>query len=250
MEPLPPMEPLAPLEPLPPDRTRRPAWGLTEARFTTLAAVIITVVSMLIAAGAWRTTEAASRASDLDSLVIQQQARRQQELEAISGRIDLDLRLLSRYQAYVLAAARLDTAAAAAGEPGTQDRQLLEVEAQGQRSLARAMNQFFLGAFPEVDASGIASYDPERVRRTLEADSYRLADLRPEATALLASQAHRQTAAFVLIVILFAFSLLLLTVAQVIRGRARLPLAVTGTIVAAGGLVVMVLVETVLYRVA
>ncbi|MHB8891155.1 MAG: hypothetical protein ACYC65_03830, partial [Candidatus Limnocylindrales bacterium] len=94
---------------------------MTHARFTTLAAVVITVISILIAVGAWRTTEAASRASDLDSLVIQQLARRQQELQAISGRIDLDLRLLTRYQAYVLAAVRLDAAATTVGEPGSLD---------------------------------------------------------------------------------------------------------------------------------
>jgi hypothetical protein len=220
---------------------------MDDTRFTTLAAIIITAISIMIAVGAWRTTDAASRASDLDSLVIQQLARRQQELEALHGMIDLDLRLLSRYQGYVLAANHLDTAAAAAGEPGQVDREMLELEAQGQRSLARVMNQFFLGAYPAVDADGIATYDPDKVLRTLIAGSYRLADLQPEATALRADRAHHQTSAFVLIVIIFAACLVLLTVAQVTRGRVRVPLAVMGTVVALGGVVLLVLVETVLF---
>lgn len=223
---------------------------MTHARFTTLAAVVITVISILIAVGAWRTTEAASRASELDSLVIQQLARRQQELQAISGRIDLDLRLLTRYQAYVLAAVRLDAAATTVGEPGSLDRQLLEVDAQGERALARVMNQFFLGAFPVVDADGLATYDPDRILRILVAGSYRLADLQPEVTARRAELAHRQTAAFVLIVIVFAGCLVLLTLAQVTRGRIRMPLAVGGTVIAAGGLVLLALTETVLFTVA
>ena len=220
---------------------------MTDATFTTVAAVIITIISILIAVGAWRTTETASRASDLDSQVIQQLARRQQELELISGRIDLDLRLLTRYQAYVLAAAQLDAASTTVGEAGSLDRQLLEVEAQGQRALARVMNQFFQGAFPTLDADGLATYDADRTFNSLVAASYRLTDLKPEVTARRAELAHEQTAAFVLIVIVFAGCLVLLTLAQVTRGRVRLPLAIGGTVVAAGGLVAMVLVEITLY---
>lgn len=220
---------------------------MTDATFTTIAAVIITIVSILIAVGAWRTTEAAGRASDLDSLVIQQLARRQQELELLSGRIDLDLRLLTRYQSYELAAAQLDTAATTVGEPGSVDRQVLEVEAQGQRALARVMNQFFLAAFPVIDADGVATYDPAKTQADLVGASYTLTDLKPEVTARRAVLAHEQTAGFVLIVIVFAGSLVLLTLAQVTRGRLRLPLAIGGTMVAAGGLVAIVLSETVLF---
>lgn len=243
------MTPAPPAVPVP----ARPAAarpGMSDARFTTLAAVLITVISILIAVGAWRTTEAASRASDLDSLVIQQLARRQQEIQALNGLVDLDLRLLSRYQGYVLTAARMDDAAAGIGEPGELDRQMLEVDAQGQRALARVMNQFFQGGFPAVDADGMADYDPERVLRILEAGSYRLADLQPEATALRAGQAHRQTAAFVLIVILFAACLVLLTLAQVSRNRLRMPLAAAGIVLAGGGIVLLTLAETVLFSVA
>jgi hypothetical protein len=220
---------------------------LSDARFATIAAVIITLVSILIAVSAWRTTEAASRASDLDSLVIQQLARRQQELGALNGMVDLDLHLLTRYQAYLLAADHLDAAAKAAGEPGAIDRQMLELEAQGERSLARVMNQFFLGAFPTVGDAGVADYDPDRVLRGLVAGSYRLTDLRPEATARRATLVHQQTAAFVVLVILFSACLVLLTLAQVRRGRLRVPLAATGTLLAVGGVVLLVLTETILF---
>jgi len=226
---------------------RGPVRGISDAAFTTFVAVVITIVSVLIAVGAWRTTDAANRASDLDSLVIQQLARRQQEMEDLNGQVDLDLRLFARYQAYTLAAAALDTAATAAGEPGAIDRQLLEVEAQGQRALARVLHQFFRGALPAVDAEGLADYDPERVLRNLVAGSTRLADLRPEVTQGRADLVHRQTAAFVLLVILLTACLVLLTLAQVVHGRPRVPLAVAGTLVAFGGLVLLVLVETTLF---
>jgi hypothetical protein len=237
--------PAAPVTP-PPNVVR----GMSDATFTTVVAVIITAISILIAVGAWRTTEAASRASDLDSLVIQQLARRQQEMQALNGLVDLDLRLLARFQGYVLAATRLDAAALTAGEPGAIDRQLLEVQAQGQRALSRVMNQFFQASFPTVDADGIAAYDPDKVLANLEAGSYRLADLQPEDTARRADQAHHQTAAFVLIVIVFTACLVLLTLAQVTRRRLRMPLAVAGSLLAMGGLALLVMVETVLYRAA
>jgi hypothetical protein len=48
-------------------------------------------------------------------------------------------------------------AATTVGEPGSVDRQMLEVEAQGQHALARVMNQFFLGSFPALDADGLAT---------------------------------------------------------------------------------------------
>lgn len=236
----------SPPVPAPPAPSRR----ISDATFTTFVAVVITVVSVLIAVGAWRTTDAANRASDLDSLVIQQLARRQQEMEDINGQVDLDLRLFARYQAYTLAAATLDKAATAAGEPGAIDRQMLEVEAQGQRALARVLHQFFRGALPAVDAEGVADYDPERVVRNLVAGSTRLADLRPEVTQGRADLAHRQTAAFVLLVILFTACLVLLTLAQVVHGRSRVPLAAAGTLVALGGLVLLVLVEAALFAAA
>jgi hypothetical protein len=229
--------------PAPPARAR----GISDAGFTTFVAVVITLVSVLIAVGAWRTTDASNRASDLDSLVIQQLARRQQEMEDLNGQVDLDLRLFARYQAYTLAAATLDKAATAAGEPGAIDRQMLEVEAQGQRALARVLNQFFRGAFPAVDAEGVATYDPVRVLRNLVAGSTRLADLRPEVTQGRADLAHRQTAAFVLLVILLTACLVVLTLAQVVHGRPRAPLAAAGTLAALGGLVLLVLVETTLF---
>ncbi len=243
--PVPPVE----LEPAPvaPAAPAAPSRRISDTTFTTFVAVVVTVVSVLIAVGAWRTTDAANRASDLDSLVIQQLARRQQEMEDLNGQVDLDLRLLARYQAYTLAAATLDKAATAAGEPGTIDRQILEVEAQGQRALARVLHQFFRGALPAVDAEGVAEYDPERVLRNLVAGSTRLADLRPEVTQGRADLAHRQTAAFVLLVILFAACLVMLTLAQVVHGRSRVPLAAAGTLVALGGLVLLVLVEAALF---
>ena len=238
-----------PATPVAPPRPNR-FFAMSDDRFTTLVAIIITVVSMLIAAGAWRTTDAASRASDLDSLVIQQLARRQQEMESLSGMIDLDLRLVARYQSYVLAAVQLDAAATAAGEPGTTDRSLLEVEAQGQRALARVMNQFFLGSFPSVDADGIATYDPDHVLKTLTAGSSLLADLQPEATAVRAARAHAQTAAFVLIVILLSACLVLLSIAQTIRRSLRWPLALSGTGLAGLALLLLLLVEFVMFPVA
>ena len=249
-EPPPESPPVMPPPVTPPPPTPGADRRMSDARFTTLAAVLITLISIQIAVGAWRTTEAASRASDLDSLVIQQLARRQQEIQAINGLVDLDLRLLSRYQGYVLTAARLDDAAAGIGDSGELDRQMLEVDAQGQRALARVMSQFFQGGYPAVDADGMADYDPDGVLRRLEAASYRLADLQPEATAVRADQAHRQVAAFVLIVILFAACLVLLTLAQVSRNRLRMPLAAAGIVLAGGGLVLLTLAETVLFSVA
>ncbi len=231
--------------PEPPSQDRQASAG-----FTTVVAVVITVVSILIAVSAWRTTDAANRASDLDSLAIQQVAQRQQELEGLNGMVDLDLRLYARFQAYELAANAFDKAAKAVADQTSGEAQRLVVDAQGQRALARVLRQFFRGAIPSVDDAGIATYDPAFVLRNLVAGSSRLADLQPDVTQKRADVAHEQTAAFVLLVILFAGCLLVLTVAQVVHSRLRITLAVAGAGVAACGAVMLFLVETTLFPVA
>jgi hypothetical protein len=220
---------------------------VSEVALTTLVAGAITLVSILIAIAAWRGSEAASRASDLDGTFIQQVAMRQQELQTLTGFVELDERLLPRYQAHVLAATQLQAAAGAA-PAGSSMRNLLELRAQGERAVARVMRPFFT-SLPSVDANGVVSYDRDFVLRTLIAGSTRLPDLRPDVTTGRAEVAHGQANAFVVVVVMLALALVLLTIAQVAHGRRRLTALAAGSSVAALGLVALVLVELVMFRV-
>ncbi len=230
-------------QPLAPART---GFWRTDAGLTTIIAAAITLVSILVAVAAWRGSSAVGRASDLDGSYIQQVAMRQQELETITGYVELDTRLLPRYQEHVLAAAQLQ-AAADKLPAGSADRQLLEVRAQGERAIARVMRPFFI-ALPAVDAQGIATYDRESILRALEDQDTRLADLQPDRVAADAALTHDQANGFVVVGVILAVGLVLLTIAQVLRGRRRIPFAVGGAVAGLAGGIGLVLVEAVLFH--
>ncbi len=230
----------------PPMAPARTAFWRTDAGLTTIIAAAITLVSILVAVAAWRGSSAVGRASDLDGSYIQQVAMRQQELETITGYVELDTRLLPRYQEHVLAAAQLQ-AAADKLPAGSADRQLLEVRAQGERAIARVMRPFFI-ALPAVDAQGIATYDRESILRALEDQDTRLADLQPEQIAADAALTHDQANGFVVVGVILAVGLVLLTIAQVLRGRRRIPFAVSGAVAGLAGGIGLVLVEAVLFH--
>ena len=186
------------------------------------------------------------RASDLDGAYIQQVAMRQQELETITGYVELDQRLLPRYQEHVLAAAQLQNAADAL-PAGSADRKLLEVRAQGERAIARVMRPFFI-ALPAVDANGVATYDRESVLRALEDQDTRLADLQPDRVVADAAVVHAQANGFVVVGVILAVALVLLTIAQVMRGGRRIPFALGGALAGVAGGIGLVLVEAVLFH--
>ncbi len=230
----------------PPFTPARTTFWRSDAGLTTIIAAAITLVSILVAFAAWRGSNAVGRASDLDGSYIQQVAMRQQELETITGYVELDARLLPRYQEHVLAAAQLQ-AAADKLPAGSADRQLLEVRAQGERAIARVMRPFFI-ALPAVDANGLAVYDRESVLQALEDQDTRLADLQPEQVAADAAVAHDQANAFVIVGVILAMALVLLTIAQVIGGRRRIPFAVGGAAAGLAGGIGLALVEAVLFH--
>ncbi len=230
----------------PPLAPARTGFWRTDAGLTTIIAAAITVVSILVAVAAWRGSSAVGLASDLDGSYIQQVAMRQQELETITGYVELDTRLLPRYQEHVLAAAQLQ-AAADKLPAGSADRQLLEVRAQGERAIARVMRPFFI-ALPAVDAQGIATYDRESILRALEDQDTRLADLQPDRVAADAALTHDQANGFVVVGVILAVGLVLLTIAQVLRGRRRIPFAVSGAVAGLAGGIGLVLVEAVLFH--
>lgn len=215
-----------------------------DLRMAVWMAVVITVVSILIAIVAWRSTEADSVASDLDSAAIQQLARQQEERGHLEGIVAQDLWLFPRYQEHALAAARLT---AEADRLRTSDPPLaarLDVEAQGHAVLARSLLPFFQGGTPAIDPDGRSDYDREYVLRNLEAGSLALQDLRPDEALVAARQAHAKAAALVGLVIFFAACLLVVSIGQVSRSDLRGWLAAAGTLGAVAGSVLLVLVES------
>jgi hypothetical protein len=217
-----------------------------DIRTTVWMAVVIAVLSILIAIAAWRSTEADSVASDLDSSAIQQLARQQEEHGHLEGIVAQDLWLFPRYQEHALAAARLTAEADGlrALDPGLAAR--LDLEAQGHAALARSLLPFFQGGTPAIDADGMSVYDRDYVLRNLEAGSIGLQDLRPDEALAAAGQAHAKAGSLVGLVILFAACLLLVSIAQASRLAIRRPLAAAGTLGAVIGAILLVLVEVVL----
>ena len=100
---------------------------------------------------------------------------------------------------------------------------------------------------PEPGAE-VLCYDRESILRALEDQDTRLADLQPDRVAADAALVHDQANGFVVVGVILAVGLVLLTIAQVLRGRRRIPFAVSGAVAGLAGGIGLVLVEAVLFH--
>jgi hypothetical protein len=215
--------------------------------FRIRVAVLIAIVSIAGAVGAWRASVSSIHAAALDQEGEQQLVQQEQRKAALVGKVANDLQLLARYQGHVKSWRILSTQADRMRPRNEDLAQSFEAQAQGELSQARALRPFFEAATPDFgDERGTVAYDPAFVLRNLEEGDPDLAVLRPDETFEEAHDAHGKTVDLVGVVALFIASVFMLTVAQFTRRGLRELFAVAGILVMVAGFVLFAVVEATL----
>jgi hypothetical protein len=215
-------------------------------RTAALLAILIGFASVFSALIAWRASVASIDASRYQSLAVQQQARREQIERELEATVDQDLRFVSEYQEHALAARELQSQADSIRTTDSAAADELDVQAQSEEALARAVQPFFQGAGGIYLADdGTVPYDKTFVLRSLEDSNAELRELKTSNVAGLANRANTKSIDLVGVAALIVAALFFLTIAQVSRTRLRVRQAffVGGGILVLVGTFAFVLVE-------
>ncbi len=187
-----------------------------------LLAVLIAFASVFSAVLAWRASLASIDASRYQSLAVQESARRNQLERLSEGVVAQDERFVLFFQEHALAAREFQAQADALRESDSATADILDLDAQAHRALARATQPFFLGASGiYLDDDGTVAYDRAYVLRNLRAGDTELRELRTQGTVELAERADSRSLNLIALAAIVIAALFLLTVAQVSRTRRR-----------------------------
>ena len=223
--------------PAPPRPSRIRVLARHPERSAVLLAVLIGFASVFSAAIAWRASLASIDASRYQSLAVQQQARREQIERELEATVQQDLRFVTDFQQHSLAARELQTQADSIRATDATAADTLDLQAQSELALARAMKPFFTGAGGvALDDDGTVPYDKAFVLRNLSESNAELRELRTSGVTALSNQANAKSIDLIAVAALVVAALFFLTVAQVSRTRLRIRQA----FFVAGGLMVVV----------
>lgn len=201
-------------------------------------ALLIAYASLFTALLAWRASLSAIDSDRLNSLVVQQQARRAQIEAGLEGIVAQDRRFLADYGPYALTARELQRQAdeLRPTDPDAADR--LDLEAQANLALARSIQPLFRGASGvTIDENGDVPYDAAYVLRNLREGDAELRELHPEQVAAQAQAADDHTLRLIGVAALVVVALFFLTIAQVSVDRPRRQQVHVTAFVAGAGLV-------------
>ncbi len=183
--------------------------------------IAIAIVSILGAIVAWRASTVSGAAAGLGQQATTELAEKQQIAARLHNNVNQDLRLLASYQEHLWLEARLRDDARNVRNEDPALANALEVRANGEAVLLRAIDQFFIVAHPDVDpAKAIATYDRARAIQYLADYEPRLAELRPQELAAATGTQQRLARQLVLMGAVLVIALFFLTVAQ-LPGLAR-----------------------------
>ena len=219
-------------------------------RSAALLALLIGFASVFSAVVAWRASIASIDASRYESLAVQQQARREQIERELESTVQQDLRFVIQFQEHSLAARQLQTQADAIRESDPTAADILDIEAQSQLSLARALKPFFLGATGvALDESGQVPYEADFVLTNLRESNVEWRELQTTTprTIELGQRSDEKSLALIGVAALIVAALFFLTVAQVSRTRPRVRQVffVAGGLLVAAGALAFAVVEVV-----
>lgn len=209
----------------PPRESRIRTWIRHPERSAVLLALLIGFASVFSAVLAWRASVASIDASRYESLAVQQQARRQQIERELEGTVGQDLRFVAQFQEHALAARELQAQADEVRGTDPDAADVLDLEAQSRRAMARAMKPFFMGASGiEIDENGTVPYDVAFVLRNLTEGNVEWRELRTTVphTIALAQRADEKSLNIVGVAAIIVAALFFLTIAQVSRTRYRM----------------------------
>ncbi len=187
-----------------------------------LLAILIGFASVFSAVIAWRASLASIDASRYQSLAVQQQARQEQIERELEGVVEQDQRFRAEFQEHALAARDLQTQADTVRATDSAAADALDVQAQSEAALARALKPFFMGAGGiALDQDGTVPYDEAYVLQNLQEGDPELRELRTSNVSSLADQADAKTVNLVAVGAVVVGALFFLTIAQVSRRRTR-----------------------------
>jgi cell division protein FtsB len=217
-------------------------------RTAALLAILIGFASVFSAVIAWRASLASIDASRYQSLAVQQQARREQIERDLEATVQQDERFVADFQEHALAARELQTQADSIRATNTTAADTLDLQAQSELALTRALEPFFMGAGGvALDENGTVPYDKAFVLTNLEDGDVELRELRTSNVANLANAANAKSIDFIAVAAVVVAALFFLTVAQVSRTRVKVRQAffVSGGLLVLVGVLAFVFVEIV-----
>ncbi len=203
-----------------------------------LLAVLIGFASVFSAVIAWRASLASIDSSRLQSLAVQDAARRNQLERLIEGTVGQDERFVVVFQEHSRAARELAAQAATLRESNPDSADILDLEAQAHAAIARAMQPFFMGAGGiQLGDGGTVGYDREFVLESLRESDIELGELSTQRTIDQAQQADARSLSLIGVEAIIIAALFFLTVAQVSRSQIKVRqvfFGIGGVLVAVG----------------
>jgi uncharacterized membrane protein (DUF2068 family) len=214
------------------------AWLRLEA----LIPLVIAVVSLIGAAVTWRAADTAARAGGMDTQALRESVEVQQIDSQIDAVLAHDQRIFAEYQEHIVAwRALLQRATDATATDLTRD---LRFEAHAELVLARTLRSLFRAHVPDFgDKDGLVEYDADTALEFLRSQNARLTELDPEATLDDARRLHEHAVGLVAVVMLLVGALVLLTVAELGRGRVRMSFGILGIVATIGATAAFLFVE-------
>jgi hypothetical protein len=207
--------------------------------FARTVAILITVVSIMGAIVAWRSSIVATNASNGDQQATQDLVRQQQIKVQVQAQVDQDLRLFPRYLGHLRAWRTLGAQSDAQKASNPDLATTLSEQASDELSLARTLYQALIVRPP----FGSETYDEAAAVKFLDGYHPELHGLDPAATAQQAVEEHDKGVRLVGITALFIASLFFLTLAQVARLSVRRFFATAGVLVLLAGMILFLVVE-------
>ena len=203
-----------------------------------MLAVLIGFASVFSAVIAWRASVASDRCGRYQSLAVQQQARQEQIERELEATVQQDLRFVTEFQEHCPRRTSSSRPRLTAIRPtDSTAADALDLQAQSELALARALKPFFLGAGGvALDENGTVPYDKAFVLRNLSESNAELRELRTSNVGALANRANAKSIDLIAVAAIVVAALFFLTVAQVSRTRLRMRQA----FFVAGGLIVLV----------
>jgi hypothetical protein len=209
-------------------------------RLKSVVAILIGVISVAGALVTWRAVNLGSAATDADRTAVMQAVRKEQSRTISEIQLRSEMTYYSRYRGDRQAADSLQALAEGTSDP--VEREELREEARVIEEVANNLQilTFDLGLVQDPGTTE-ESFNQERRRRELLTQDPEAFQANPERTAAEADSMRSRGQALIGTLVFFALSIVLLSAAEVLGGRLRLPLASVGLLIfAVAGVVAFV----------
>lgn len=209
-------------------------------RLKNVIAILIGVISVAGAVVTWQAVELGSDATDADRAAVVQAVLKEQSRTTAEVQLRSEMTYYARYRGDREAADSLQALAEATSDP--VEREELREEARVLEEVANNLQilTFDLGLVADPGTSD-ETFNEARRRRELLTQDPEAFQANPERTAAEADSLRSRGQALIGALVFFALAIVLLSAAEVLGGRLRLPLASVGVLIfVAAGVVALI----------